>query len=70
MIAKWIVGSCIIMHGHAYLVEKVEKETYLLKQTVTVFEEQRQYREYWYIKYIDKISEKLWLSSGAKCKGN
>ena len=51
------IGTCILMHGTEYKINDIGNGTYVLAQTVTVFEEQRTYREHWKQSYINKVSK-------------
>lgn len=69
MIIKFVIGTCILMNNHLYRIEKIQNNSYLLRQTVTVFEEDREFRELWKISYVDKVSEKVYDLT-LKCKDN
>lgn len=58
------IGTCILMHGAEYKIDDVGSGTYVLAQTVTVFEEQRTYREQWKRSYIDRVSKPAKCTKG------
>lgn len=51
------IGTCILMYGAEYKIDDIGKGTYVLAQSVVVFEENRTYREQWKRSYIDQVSK-------------
>lgn len=59
-----------MINAHVYQIEKINNTTYLLKQTVIVFEKQRQFYEQRKISDTDKVAQKVFLFPGTQCKDN
>lgn len=68
------IGACILMNGYYYQVVDVtpgvgnSNRSYLLSQTVTVFEEDRTFTEYWKVSYIDKIAKDVNKPKWRRCQ--
>lgn len=61
-------GMCLLMHGYYYQVAESKPGVYLLSQTVTVFEKDRTYSEYWKSSYVDKEGRQMHLRRGWQCR--
>lgn len=68
MIMNFAIGVCIVMNGYAYRITESRKEVYLLSQYVTVFEEQREYKEFWLVSWINSHATQVKGVKATTCR--